>query len=223
MIITTHVQDAISRLVEQYKNKGQLAALITAFVEQTQGQEQTLNDLLTQRSIYMAVGVQLDLLGTILGQARDGLEDEPYRIRLKTRVLQNISQGQPEALVAVFQLLVGSTLVEIQEWPPAGVGMGTDASIDPGDVNSIYANVQLVAPAGVRVDHLWCFDTVEPFSFDGTQPGLGFGTVADAGVGGKFGFLHNRNIPFSFAGGDPSDLGFSTIADPLVGGNFQSL
>lgn len=226
--IPDHVQQALNRLVEQYREKANIEDLLRALNEGWQPMEDTNEDLCDLRGIDMAFGYQLDRLGAMFDVPRDGLNDDDYRLLIKAKILVTIAEGDPETMILVYKFLVGGSLVVYQDLPPAGVGMAVNADITPGKETDIYRFVQSVAPAGVRVDFLACFDPDESFAFEG--PGgapslgaLGFGDSTNPSEGGMFGKIHLNNIPFAFAGGNPDDLGMSTVEDPLVGGAFQGL
>lgn len=225
--ITTHVVDAKNRLLQQYKGKASIEALVEANAEQVQVLESVFKDLNDNRSIETAVGVQLDLLGDILGIDRNGLSDDDYRARLKIKIVQNISNGEPERLITVYRFLVGASQIQYQEHYPAGLAMMADADITPGQETLIYREIQNISPAGVRVDYIGCYDAADSFSFAGSNGPLdlvgadGFGDSTDLGVGGMFGKQH---VPidngFAFEGGNPNFFGFGTHEDPYYGGLF---
>lgn len=223
--ITTHVVDALKRRIEQYKNKKNIEGLIRAFVKQIQDLEDAGDPLFTQRlDLAQTVGVQLDKYGTIVVQDREGFDDIFYRILLQFKIGQNISRGEPSALISTIKLITQAALVHYQNLGNAQVSLSTDGTIDPTLVNFVYTNMERVAMAGVRINSIICFDPDESFSFDGLGPlGLGFSSLAAPSTGGKFAFIHRETTPFAFAGDDASAAGFGTIQDPLAGGVFVGL
>ncbi len=225
-IITDHEDAAVRRLLEQYKDKPLIEGLIRCLVADVQEEEQAGCDLNDFRlDIENTSGTNLDRLGEIVGAERRGLNDADYRIRIQVKIVQNVSEGEPERLIQVLGLLTEDKLVHLQELTLASVGMGAvDGTIDPGDVDFIHEQLELVAAAGIRVDFLTCFDETEPFAFAGLLPGAGFSSLAAPGVGGKLGFLHRQTLPeFAFDGSEPDPGGFGTLADPYVGGFLQGL
>lgn len=223
--ITNHIQDAKRRLAEQYKGKPNIAALIESLLVGFQGLETTAKDLNEDRSIDTAQGELLDLLGTIVGLERaPGQSDTDYRVQLKSKISQNISQGEPERLIDVYKTLVMASFVYLSEHYPGGFGLGS--SYDPvtnDQVNRLFRLIEGIAPAGVRMESITVFDETEPFAFDGAISGLGFGTETDPGLGGLFATLYTPYREFAFAGDDSAGDGFGTIHDPLLGGNFLGL
>ncbi|QMV49888.1 MAG: hypothetical protein [Mu-like cryoconite phage AB09] len=219
--IATHVIDAEGRLLEQYKDKPNIKALIDSLVAPIQTLEDAFDDLNNKRGIAGAVGVQLDRLGDIVGVTRDGLSDEPYRTRIRIRVIQNLSQGEPDRLIQVYGSLLSASLVLYQENYPAGSNLMANADIPDSQATEIYKQIQEIAPVGSRVDYIGSFPA-KAFAFaGGITQSAGFGSITDPSVGGGIGHLHIPvGIKFAFSGGNPDNLGFGALADPVMGGHF---
>ncbi len=79
-----------------------LACLVSPF----QSLENVLQQLLIERSVDTAVGTQLDVIGKIVGQARNGLDDDTYRRYVRARVSTNKSTGVVADLITVTELVV---------------------------------------------------------------------------------------------------------------------
>lgn len=189
--INDHVNQAIKRLFQQYKGKVRIEALLTAFVDQVQMLEDTTQDLIVGRALDTAEGVQLDLLGEIVGQAREGMDDDAYRLRIKVRIIQNLSEGEAERAIQVYKALLGATLVVYSELYPASVYIMGGGDVPPAQVSSLKQNIEKVLPATVELVYFGKFDAVEPFSFSPSATiGRGFGDATDPLVGGKFGSLY---------------------------------
>ena len=62
-----HCADGLERLLQQFKDRPRIAALLCAFVRQVQELEDAAWQLLTERHVDAAIGVQLDALGRIVG------------------------------------------------------------------------------------------------------------------------------------------------------------
>ena len=218
--ISTHIIDAEGRLLQQYKNKPNLSALLDSLVGPIQSLEDAARDLSINRGVNSAVGVQLDRLGDIVGLTRNHLSDDVYRLRIKVRIIQNLSQGEPDRLLQVFQFLVGATNVHYEEHYPAGSALVANAPIPAGQETFFYENIQNIAPAGARVDYIGTVPADVPFIFAGGQaPGGGFGDLNNSLVGGGFGSMAiPTGLQFKFAGQNPDNLGFGDLRDPYMGG-----
>jgi hypothetical protein len=224
-LITTHVEDAYERLLEQFKGKPNLKALLDAFHAQIQELENVFNDLYVQRVISNASGKVLDDMGTIVGQSRIGFDDTRYRSLLLAKVGENTSQGDPEKVLQVVKLLAVANMAAIQEWYPAGYGLYFSNTIPTNLINFFYERLDRVDPAGVRLEALISFDEADAFAFAGPAGvASGFGDSTNLATGGKLAELNIRDLPgFAFApvGFDNGDDGFGTLEDNLVGGIFE--
>ena len=96
-----HVLQARARLIIQYETKPRVDALLCVYVDQIQLLEDALWQLQTLRTIDLGEGVQLDGIGEIVGQERQGLSDADYRPLLRARVRANRSSGTVPDLIAV--------------------------------------------------------------------------------------------------------------------------
>jgi len=219
--ITTHKEDAKKRLLEQYKKKPLIAAMLDAFNGPIQEIESLLVDLNTLRDLDTAFGQTLDNLGTIIGLERpSGATDDEYRILLKTKVSENISNGEPERIIGVFKVLVAVDLVHFQDGALASYQLQSSHVFPDQDaVNMLIAQIERIGPAGTRLDAIVTFDEFEAFAFDGLLPGFGFGSTVDMGAGGKLAYLNRARFDFAFFGPDPKTKGFGSTKDPLVGGS----
>ena len=108
-------------------------AILTAFGNQVQDLEDALYELLTKRSIDSATGVQLDGLGEILGEAREGRDDPAYREALRVRILLNLCESTPEEIIEIMLRASGSSSVEFEEFFPAALTVNIVDPIDPTD------------------------------------------------------------------------------------------
>lgn len=72
--------------------------------------EDVLQQMLTMRTVDTALGVNLDIIGRIVGQSRVGAavsDDEVYRRYIRAKILTNKSRGLPEDLIAIARLVLG--------------------------------------------------------------------------------------------------------------------
>ncbi len=126
--ITTHAADALKRLNQALKDKPKLAALLSAACAEPQALENALYSLYAERTIDVAVGAQLDVIGKIVGQARENSpSDAQYRMRLRARVRANKSSGTAENILSVFAALLNdATIARLEEYPPASILLRVD-------------------------------------------------------------------------------------------------
>jgi len=102
-----HVGEGLDLLLGQFKEKANIEATLTAFLDQVQDLEDLNSSLVTDRLIENAVGEQLNILGRIVGQPREGREDDVYRLWIIARIAINKSSGTAEEIYTILKLLTG--------------------------------------------------------------------------------------------------------------------
>lgn len=132
--ITDHAGVALSRLPQQYKDaikkypafwQPGLASgwegLLQSFISPAQNFETIANEMLNERGLLTGEGVNLDRIGQIVGQSRDGLDDDAYRGTITAQIAENNSDGTAANLLAIADLLLGPELrdLSIREFYPA--------------------------------------------------------------------------------------------------------
>jgi len=98
---------AQNRLSQQFRTKPKILATLAALVAPLQPIADAIADLIAQQAIDVATDTQLDVLGSKIGQPRDGLLDTVYRKYLRARVATNRSDGTAEDLITIANLVIG--------------------------------------------------------------------------------------------------------------------
>lgn len=121
--IATHKEQMLARLLFQYKDRPNIAKILTVVAARYQGLEDARWQLLTERYIDTAVGVQLDVIGRLIQQERGtSANDAEYRLRLRARMRANQSSGTVEDILAVFAALLGGyDDLELAQYYPAAL------------------------------------------------------------------------------------------------------
>ena len=109
-----HVASALARMPQKHKGKEKLEALIAALVTPMQDIETALFDLYVGRLLDTAEGIQLDVIGKIVGQARAGESDTDYRRILRARIAVLRSKGRIEDVIRVARLILNDSDVAIR-------------------------------------------------------------------------------------------------------------
>lgn len=192
--ITTHVDDALERFITQYKGKPRLSALLSAWVKQVQSAEDVCYQLATLLLLDSAVGDQLDKLGLLVGEERQGRGDELFRVYVKARIRANRSLGTANDILAVM-IAIGA----VPDDPPfleylaaftlflASLESTNGETLDPNAVVAIVrrakpVGVQFVVvapPPGTLADSTFAFSHVEE-----SDPARGFGHAGSTAYGG---------------------------------------
>ena len=192
--ITTHIQDALNRLLEQYKGRPLIAGFYTSFVEQIQDLEDAIFALDAGRQLYNGTstpsfGEQLDQIGTIVGISRNGLSDAEYLLFIFGKIAENFSDSTIPTILNVIGYVFQAPQVKIQELYPAGIAIEVLGSpIDPSLYPIAIGLVQAALGAGIELVFSAVAPTTNVFRFfaSDTTAANGFGDVNVPGSGGVF-------------------------------------
>lgn len=154
--ITDHSTRALNRLPDQFNGAANLRNLITIIGDRAQEIENVFIALLDERALSVAVGRQLDNIGTILDTARElGETDNAYRARLFAQTSQIEKSGELESVIEVFNFLTepdaGSIVIEVY---PAGLSLTAIKDTDAEDPVIDQQNrdaMEVVKAGGIRL------------------------------------------------------------------------
>ena len=107
-----HTQLGLARLVWQYRgSQSRVQGLLETYLDGLQMIEDTAYDVHVGRWPLTAIGEQLDVIGRVVGQPRNGLIDDQYRLLILGRILVNRSNGTiPEAFAILAAVGVTETI-----------------------------------------------------------------------------------------------------------------
>lgn len=189
--ITDHVAAALARLPEESREQPNIVAFVSALVRPAQAVEDAFWQLLTETGISRALGVSLDRIGKIVGQVRDGRDDETYRAVLRARILANRSSGKIEELITIVRLVLGAdVVVSIEREGTAALDVEARAiAITETLAQTVIDLLRTAKAAGVRLTFQYSTNinedgAIQNFRFDSNPTGFGF----DGGATGSVGF-----------------------------------
>ncbi len=107
--ISDHTDQGLAKLLEQFREKPYLEALLKSYLDQIQKLENAIWEVILIRGIDASEGVNLDHIGRVVGRARLGLGDVDYRLALKAQIRINRSSGTPEDMIDVTRLSIPTT------------------------------------------------------------------------------------------------------------------
>lgn len=145
---------ALDRLCEQFRGKPNIAALLMTLAEPACSLEDALQALLTQRTLDTATGAQLDRLGVITGQPRNGLGDDTYRRYLRARITVNRSGGVVEDLLSISRQVLDDPDVHVRAEDQGIAALEVyleDAEPPTGAADVLISFLRVAVAAGVRV------------------------------------------------------------------------
>jgi hypothetical protein len=152
-----HVAEALDNLVQQFKGSGNLALFITSWVNEVQEQELEgmWFDLLENRWIATAIGAQLDGLGSIVGEDRQGRPDAEYRVAIIARVGINVGSGTPEQIITYVTTVTDGANVVLAEYFPAALTVRAITTLTVEEATIIGNLLKEIKAAGVKIDFIY--------------------------------------------------------------------
>jgi hypothetical protein len=148
--ITDHVDRALARLIGQFRHSASHRGLLASYIAEVQEVENALFDILVQSSIADATGAQLDGLGQILGERRNGREDDVYRQAVAARFFLNKASGTIEEVLQLFRLITDASPYLDEYFPAAFVLRLEDVPIeDPANLALMLRAVKVAAVRAV--------------------------------------------------------------------------
>ena len=148
---TDHVARAIGVLISALRDKARFTRVVDIFVRPLQELEDVFWDLYANRRLSNATGVNLDVIGKIVKEARAGLSDNDYRavLRVKGRVLRSL--GTADDLIEITQLMLQSTAFTYAEFYPGSV-LITVIGTPVFSISLLSKFLRMAKAAGIRLD-----------------------------------------------------------------------
>ena len=178
-----HTAGMNADLISQFQGLPNIGAWINAFGAQLNDLDQFFGQLLTTVPLQQAFGAQLDGIGGILGQGRDGLSYQAYQALLQAKINQLRSQGTVENLIQILISMAGAQSVQVIEGGNADITVTAveiaSSSLTPSDViTAVYQS----KPAGVNMTLNGAFGPAFQFDLPATGLNAGFDVGHLAGV-----------------------------------------
>jgi hypothetical protein len=136
-----------------------------------------LEDIRAIRSVDTDTGANLDALGALQGQAREGFSDLVYRSLIKAKTIANRSKGTSEEIITAARFLRFGDDSEIAftQLFPAALSLEFTSALETLQHQTLIADLLFQTKlGGVRMFVL--FVPVTPFGFAGDAGAFGFGT-----------------------------------------------
>lgn len=159
---------AKSRLTNQFSEAPRITALTEAMITPVQDVEELADDVKNLRWIATASGKQLDGCGYIVGEPRQGRDDEEYRKWILFRIFVNTSNATPEDLMHGLRFLTDPDDVQYMEQYPATAILFTDGPNVPENIQPVMQGLSPAAIADVPV--MVTFAHAPPFRFSKEPP-----------------------------------------------------
>lgn len=113
-----HVERGLERITFALQ-KENFETYVKIFLEVFQEFEIDILAFARQKDVYTAEGYWLDRIGDVVGELRQGREDEPYRIAILFRIAVNNSDGTPTVITRLVKQFTQADKVHLSERFPA--------------------------------------------------------------------------------------------------------
>lgn len=137
---------ALRRITSVFEEKTGIRALVGNVPKELTSLEETADQVRDERSVDLAVGVQLDKVGAIVDEPRLGRDDDEYRQAIKYRIFANNSKGTPTNLIQGLKALTSPTDCQYLESYPATALLFTNGFFVNSD---IQIAMQDISPAAI--------------------------------------------------------------------------
>lgn len=142
-----HTTTGVDRLTYKLRQPN-IEALLSLFLAKNDELESAIAEIGNIKDIDTATGIWLDYIGKIIGESRNNLDDDDYRIMIKRRISINTADGTPDKIISLIKQFTESTDVKLTE---SGYAFGT-ISVKKGENISgeLYDLLQEIKPAATR-------------------------------------------------------------------------
>lgn len=180
---------AVARALQQYRDATApgLVEVIEALGFEIQDVEDAAWSVLLDTPLAVAIGFNLERIGKLVGQPRNGMVDETYWLWIQARIKTNKSSGSIDQIIAIFALLNdGATPPIFEEQFPAAFALKIHGIAGITAPDQQAAILRQARKAGVRsVLEYSTAPTGSGFTFAGGD-GKGFpDALGTPGSGGK--------------------------------------
>lgn len=175
--ISDHIARGLSLVVSQFQRSPRLLKVIEGLLDEVQRVEDAMLDVDSALDIESATGAQLDQMGLLLGERRDGLDDITYRRYLTARSMIRIGQGSTEDVIGIAATLSGGA-VEYSPAYPAGYRIHLTAPVPDALKARFKARLTEATPAGVGLEVTQATSD-DPFTFDNDALGFDQGHMVE--------------------------------------------
>lgn len=167
-------EQAFAKLMMQFRGEDQteLRKLLANLVAPVQEAASVAYDIYRSDDLDTAADAQLDTLGAIVGEKREGRTDAAYRVAIRARIAINLATGTPNEVLDIMRAVVGEP-GELFENDTAAFLYRVVATMPDTATAELYAAVlRSISPAGVRSIFQYGIEEIS-FQFDGPD-GTGF-------------------------------------------------
>ena len=179
------IDKGIARLANQFKKSTKFQEFLEVFLQQHQDLKASDLQLLNERYLDTAIGIQLDGIGKIVGLKRsNGLSDDSYRLLIRAKIIKNKTAMTVDDTLRLISFTFDGAVVRYFQSPFLEPRYDIIKILTSSEEN-LLSNL----PVLIGIDSVEYHTYVDgTFSFfgDPDPTGLGFGDITNANLGGNF-------------------------------------
>jgi len=156
------IERILNLLPEQYKDAINFKKLLEVLLEPAIELKAVFADIKNLLNIEEQSGSQLDLIGEIVVQKREGLNDADYRKLLRFKIKKNTSKATITDIIEILKFLSNGTRVVYSDNPPAAYTIYTNGQTIPANLR---LELDKISAAGVSVIVYASVDGSKPIIF----------------------------------------------------------
>jgi uncharacterized protein DUF2612 len=168
------------RIYQQFKGKPKILAWVDMIARQAQDLEDAFQALFTLVNIDDSFGAQLDNLGRVLGQPRNGVADSVYRLYLRARIVAEKSGGRSEDIYRVFAALFPGAPLYLRSGGIKSFFLRIGAQLTRAQALVAAQFLTEAKEAGARADLIWQESPTNALFTLDAGPGFGVGVFTGA-------------------------------------------
>jgi hypothetical protein len=193
-----HVEQGYNRTLTQHKEAFNYQMILKTYLEQVQEIEGASVELLDERYLFTAEGVQLEIIGYLFNVTRLGGEDDAsLRNRIITAIFTKQASGDMQGVQAAIRALVGSPYSKIYEHYPASYGIACSGLITPPYVDN---TLRAISPISVMS---WYYEMGTTMKWRGTEVITTLDYWVESGTGDRITDEALNSIVFNIGTSDP--------------------
>jgi hypothetical protein len=182
--VLDHQASARALLTDMFRGKPVIEGLLDSFTGQVQELEVAVFDVILLRLLPNAALAQLDTLGALVGEPREGRSDTDYREAIKLRIRVNRAQGKAEDVIHTASISTDHNF-QYDEWFPAGWEVTSFNIPSPNSLARLLGEAKAAGTRGTLVSSIWPVD--ENFVWDSVYGGVSptpgqYNTVYGGGI-----------------------------------------
>lgn len=175
-----HVAEARALLTSAFNGKTVIQGMLDSYIGGVQSLEIAIFDVIELRLLDNATDAQLDTLGALVGETRQGRDDSTYREAIRLRIRVNRSQGRAEDVIQVAKIATDDNFTYTEVFP-AGWEVETFDTVAPNTVAHLLGQTKAAGTRGVLVYTMWPFSETFRWAsvYGGTDTPDYFGSTYD--------------------------------------------